>query len=967
VKRSRKLAAVLAIAATAVLAIPAAASAEWGIEADKFGIEAFDGQFADRHGSVFTQAGGHPHEAYAQVVIKNHPDPTPGFEGLPTPNGQPKEIQMEVPAGFVGNATAATKCTAAELQAAVFPSCPIDSIVGDAEIYFNGVGPVRNPVHVPVFNMVPPVGIATRLGFRVLNVPIVLDARVKEDGRIVIGPRNTPQAVRLWRAGVSIWGVPADPAHDKNRCEFYDQETPNFDCNPAKSDQLERPNKAGISPVAFLTMPTSCTPPGVGIEAKLRTDSWFDPGVFHEASFRSHQPPNYPEPPGPEVGTSGCESVHFTPKLDVQPTTFSAESPTGLQVRLDVPTEGLVNPEGVAQSHMKEAKVTLPEGVTINPSQAEGLDVCEISDLARETPFSNPGEGCPSTSKLGTVQVDSPLLGHPVAGTIYLAKQNDPSTPGQENTLDALIAIYIVLKDKESGIDIPLAGKVEGSESTGRLTTTFKDLPQLGFSTFQLRFREGARSPLVTPPTCGTHTTEIEFTPWSDPGNPQKTTSSFEIKTGVKGGPCPTAGLPPFQPTFQAGTIDNAAGSFSPVVMRITREDGEQEMTKFSAVLPKGVTGKLAGITNCSDAAIALAATKTGRQEIASPSCPASSHVGNIQVGAGTGSALTFVSGKVYMAGPWEGAPLSVAVITPAVAGPFDIGTVVVREALTVNPRTAEVRVDGEKSDPIPHILEGIPLKLRELRILADRPNFIINPTSCEPSATNAFLWGSHFELLSPFDDVAVPLTSRFQAADCAALGFKPKLDLKLSGATSRGGFPKFTAVLKPRPGDANVRFTQVALPKSTFLEQGHFQTICTRVQFAADACPGGSVYGHVRAFTPILDEPLEGPVILRSSDNDLPDLVFDLHGRVDVEAAARIDSHKGAIRATVEEIPDAPIEKVVVSMRGGQKSLIVNSRNLCKGAHRGKVRMRGQNGKPHNFKPKVKAKCTKAKRKATR
>lgn len=959
--RARKLLVSLALLAATAVSLPATSAAEWGLEDENFGIEAFDGQYADQNGSVFTQAGGHPHEVTFQIVVKNHPDTTPGYVGLPTPNGQPKEIEVELPAGFLGNATAAPQCAQAELregdEGPLNTGCPLDSIVGSTDVHFNGAtDSFGNPIRVPVANMVPPVGVPARFGFNVLGVPIVLDARVKEDGRIVVGPRNTPQALRMWRADTTIWGVPADPSHDDERCQDYDNKVPAHNCHLGAEFINQRPNKASVTPVAFLTMPTTCTAPGVGIETKLRTDSWFDPGVFHAASTRSHQPPNYPAPPGPEVGTSGCESLPFTPRMDIQPTSFSSESPTGLQVRLDFPVDGLVNPEGVSQSHLKEVEVVLPEGLTINPSQAEGLGTCSEADLDRESAFSAPGAGCPASSKLGTVAVETPLLDHPIAGDIYLA------TP-HENTLDTLIAIYIVLKDRQAGISIALPGKVAGDEKTGRITTTFADLPQLAFSSFQLRFREGARSPLINPARCGTHTSEIEFTPWSDPANPIHRTAGFEVKSGVRGGPCPSGGLPPFNPTFQAGTIDNAAGSYSPVVMRMTREDGEQEMTKFSAVLPKGVTGKLAGLSQCSEAAIAGSATKTGHQELASPSCPASSLIGTIQAGAGAGAALTFVSGKLYFAGPYKGAPLSVVAITPAVAGPFDIGTVVVREALTVDPITAEVRVDGERSDPIPHILEGIPLKLRELRIMADRPEFIINPTSCEPSQTLATLWGSHLDLLNPADDVPVGLSSRFQAADCAALPYKPKLEMRLSGATKRGGFPKFNATLRPRPGDANSRFIQVTLPRATFLEQGHFQSICTRVQFAKDACPPGATYGHATAYTPILDEPLKGPVLLRSSSNDLPDLVFDLHGLVDIEASARIDSHKGAIRATVEEIPDAPISKVVISMRGGQKSLVVNSRDLCKGTHRGALLMRGHNGKPLNAKPKVKAKCGKPKK----
>lgn len=937
----------------ALALLPATAAADWGIEAEKFGIEAFDGQFADRNGGIFTQAGGHPHEFTVQIVLKSHPDNTPGYVGQPTPNGQPRNIEVELPEGFLGNATGAVRCTAAELQRPNV-ACPTDSVVGATDVHFNGAGPesLGNPIRVPVFNMVPPVGVAARFGFSVLQVPVVLDARLTDEGRIIVGPREIPQALRMWRTDTTIWGVPADPSHDSERCEVYvrEAETGKFECSA--------PRKAGVAPVAFLSMPTSCTPMGEGIETTLRTDSWFYPSVFHTARFKSHQPPNYPEPLGPEIGTTGCETVPFAPKLDLQPTSLSAESPTGLQVQLDMPTDGLINAEGVSQSHLKATKVTMPEGLTINPSQAEGLGVCTLSDLDRETPDSAPGQGCPSSSKLGTVSVETPLLDHAVPGDIYLARPDDPGAQGQENLLDALIAIYIVLKDPVAGIDIALPGRVQGDPRTGRISATFDDLPQVAFSSFKLRFREGARSPLINPARCGDHTTEIEFTSWSDPGRSVHRKDSFQVKTGVAGGPCPSGGLAPFNPTFQAGTVNNGAGSFSPVVMRLTRNDGEQEMTKFSSVLPKGVTGRLAGITNCPDAAIALATTKSGREEQASSSCPASSLIGTTQVGAGAGAALTYVPGKIYLAGPFKGAPLSVAVITPAVAGPFDIGTVVVREALEVDPRTAEVRVDGNRSDPIPHILEGIPLKLRDLRILVDRPNFILNPTSCEPSATNALLWGSHFDLLSSLDDVPVSLSSRFQAADCAALGFKPRLELKLSGGTKRGTFPALKATLRPRSGDANLDKAVVTLPRSTFLEQGHIGTICTRVQFAAEACPPRSAYGSAQVFTPLLDEPLQGPVYLRSSANKLPDLVMDLHGRIDIEVSGRIDSIKGRIRSTFEGLPDAPVSKFVLTMKGGQKGLIVNSRNLCTGISRADIRLTGQNGKSFNTKPKVSPGC---------
>ncbi len=381
-------------------------------------------------------------------------------------------------------------------------------------------------------------------------------------------------------------------------------------------------------------------------------------------------------------------------------------------------------------------------------------------------------------------------------------------------------------------------------------------------------------------------------------------------------------------------------------------------MTKFSAVLPPGVLGKLAGVSKCPEAAIAAAKAKSASEELQSPSCPSSSQIGRSLAGAGVGSVLTYVPGKIYLAGPVGGDPLSVVAITPAKAGPFDVGTVVVREALDLNPRTAEVQVDGSASDPIPHILAGIPLRLRDLRVYVDRPDFIINPTSCEESSAKATLFGSFLDVLSPADDRPVDLATRYQAANCANLGFKPKLDLKLEGGTRRGDHPGLTATYTPRKGDANVKGLVVRLPRSAFLDQAHIRTICTRVQFAANNCPTAAQYGYIKAWTPLLEEPLEGPVYLRSSSHKLPDVVFDLHGLVDVEVATRIDSVRGGIRATVQAAPDAPLTKVLLKMQGQRKGLIVNSSGLCGAPSRAGAQFSGHNGKQASAKPPMRARC---------
>ena len=549
-------------------------------------------------------------------------------------------------------------------------------------------------------------------------------------------------------------------------------------------------------------------------------------------------------------------------------------------------------------------------------------------------------------------------------GTLYVA------TP-YENPFGTLIALYVVIKDPELGVEIVQPLKVVPDPGTGQLVTYAEDMPQLPFSHFRLHFREGGRAPLITPPGCGSFDTKALLYPYSG-GAPVTSSSSFQLVSGPNNGPCPSGGAP-FHPGFEAGTLNNQAGSYSPFDMRLTRQDGEQDMGKFSFVLPPGVVPKLAGIPYCPEAGIARAASRTGThggaEELSDPSCPAASQIGRTAAGAGVGSQLTYVPGKLYLAGPYHGDPISAVAITPAVAGPFDAGTVVVREALRLNPVTHVGEVDGAASDPIPHILKGIPLNLRDLRVYADRPEFTLNATSCEPFLAQSTIWGDG-TALAPGGDTPAGLGSRYQAAGCASLGFKPKLGLKLRGGTKRGRFPALHAVYTPRPGDANLSRLALTFPKSEFIEQGHFRTICTRVQFAAGAgfgsqCPKGSIYGHIKVWTPLLSEPLQGPVYLRSSNHNLPDAVFALHGLVDIELSTRIDSTHGRLRAIVADSPDAPVSRAVVDMQGGQKGLFVNSTNLCAAKHRAEANAGAQNAKRDRSKPVVRAVgCGKAHRK---
>jgi hypothetical protein len=904
-----------------------------------FGVKSFSFAFTNEDGSAATQAGSHP---FAQTLTFDVN--TKEEEGKVRPDGDVKSVRFDLPPGFIGSTTAVPRCASADfltIDATGYPTCPDATAIGVIQAETLNFGQHYN---APVYNLVPPPGVAVKIGFAAFSVPVTVDVGINDAAptNAVASLLNIPQVVEFYGSSAQLWGVPAAHSHDslRGRClqtGFV----------PKVGELFSKGScDTGAAEVPFLTLPRSCTGP---LSASYETVSWQQPNAAPVKG--SAQAP----------GMSGCSKLGFSPQVTAKPTTASAESASGLDFAIDINDEGLGNPSGLAQSDVRNLTVRMPAGITLNPSAANGLSTCSRSGYEAETLASRPGEGCPEASKIGDIEVESSLLpeGEVLRGSAFLASQDD-------NPFGSLLALYVVIRNSELGIFVKQAGKVEPSEeqgpNAGQVVSFFNDIPQVPFSHLRFHFKEGARAPLVTPPACGPYATEAQIAPWADPAHPLFTSAAFNITSGVAGGPCPPGGVAPFHPGFSAGSLNNDAGAYSPFNMRLTRSDGEQDMTRFDAVLPKGVTGKLAGIAKCPDSAVAIAKGKSGRAELANPSCPAGSLIGHTMAGAGVGGTLTYVPGKLYLGGRLGSAPLSVIAITPVVAGPFDVGTTVVREALDVDPETAEVKVDGARSDPIPHILKGIPVKLRDLRVYTDRPNFTLNPTSCAKKKAKATLWGSFLNVFSPVDDVPVSLTDRYQAASCASLKFKPSLALSLKGGVKRGAHPAFKGVLTyPRgAGYANIAKAVVTLPHSAFLDQAHIRTVCTRVQFAAKQCPPGSIYGKARAVTPLLDEPLEGPVYLRSSSHPLPDLVVALHGLVDFNLVGRVDSVNASIRTSFESAPDAPVSKFVLEMRGGKKGLIVNSRNLCARKSKAEAILTAQNGKALEQHPVVKASCGK-------
>jgi len=567
------------------------------------------------------------------------------------------------------------------------------------------------------------------------------------------------------------------------------------------------------------------------------------------------------EEAGHPLALENCNHLAFAPSISAEPTADSAASPSGLDFNLDFHDEGLASSGGVAQSQLKDTVVTLPEGFTINPSAGVGLGGCSPADYERETLESAPGEGCPNDSKLGTVEIETPLLTQKVTGNIFIAQPYDNPfpEPAAGHPDGTLVGLYIVAKNPETGVLIKLAGKVTPNPVTGQLTTSFENNPQLPFDHFNFHFREGQQAPLVTPSTCGTYTVQAQLTPWSEPLVSLTDTSSFTITRGAGGGACPSGGAAPFHPGIQSGMQNNNAGTFSPFYLHLTRTDGEQEISGFSTNLPPGLTGNLTGIPFCPEADIALARTKTGAQEEAQPSCPAASQVGHTLVGTGVGAVLAYVPGKIYLAGPFHGAPFSLVAVTSAVVGPFDLGTVVLRFGLNIDPYTAQVSVSPTSSEPIPTIIDGIVTHVRDIRVYIDRQNFTLNPTSCNPLAIGSTLNSSL--------GASATVTSPFQAASCANLKFAPKFAVSTSAKTSKANGASLHVALTypsaPQGTYADIAKVKVELPKQLPSRLTTLQKACTNAQFEANpaGCPSPSVIGTARAIVPNIPEPLQGPV----------------------------------------------------------------------------------------------------------
>jgi hypothetical protein len=894
-------------------------------EATPFGMADFEVAPENEGGAPDTREGSHPFQLTTAVAFNESSQPA-------TPPAFAKNLKINLPPGLVGNAQGIPQCTEADFSETFSEGgnsnlCPNDSAVGVASVsvavHISGFGLVPLTLAVPVFNLLPARGEPARFGFEVEKAPVVIDTSVHTGTSygIVASVSDISQFAVFLASDVTLWGTPGAAAHRISR---------GWSCIDGgffreREELLPACTATGeAKPQPFLRMPTSCTGP---LASSAETDSWQEPTT---ALLHTYTPGDFGHQ---STALSGCEGLPFAPQLTLKtnPEPATASTPTGLSVDVRVPQEASQNANGIAESDLKTTTVTLPAGVTLNPAGANGLQACSESQIGFETgsgvngfeelnPITEPGSKtalftptlgspfCPNASKIGEVTIHTPLLANPLQGSVYLAAQT-------ENPFGSLVAMYIVAEDPVSGVLVKLPGEVSLNPSTGQITTTFQNTPQLPFEELELKLFGGNGAPLSTPTRCGTYTTNASFTSWS--GGPSvRSSSSFQI-----GGACPAT--LPFNPSFTAGTTATQAGAYSPFTLTFARQDGEQDLNSIEQTLPPGLLAKLAGVPLC------------GEAQANEGSCPAASQIGTVTVAAGVGKEPLYVNGTIYLTGPYNNGPFGITVEVPAIAGPFNLDEngrpVVVRGSIRINPTTAQATV---VSNAFPTILQGIPLQIRSVNVTLNRAGFTFNPTNCAAQGVTA--------TISSTEGATAGVSSPFGTVNCATLPFKPSFTATTVGQASKAYGASLTVKIASKGGpgttgeEANIRSFKVDLPKQLPSRLSTLQKACTEAQFNSNpaGCPKESNVGTATAKTPVLASPLTGPAYLVSHGGEaFPDLEIVLQSEgVKLVLDGNTLIKKGITSSTFKTVPDAPISSFELKLPVGKYSIL--GTNLPQGTH---------------------------------
>jgi hypothetical protein len=872
-------------------------------EPTPFGVENYELEPEEEGGAIDTQAGSHPFQLTTTLALNQ------------TADGHPvaltKDLNFKLPPGLIGNPVPFPQCTLAQFLTAkngeLEDECSAQTALGIASVHVDEpvfIGLIEIPE--PLFNLEPATGEPARFGFYVPGgVPVLLDTSVRTGGDygVTVSVDNITQIAAFIRSRVTFWGVPGDPRHNNVRgwgClneTIIELSTVHAPCNIVEVHH----------PPPLLDLPTSCTGP---LQTSVEANSWTNEGSFQSMASE------------PMQALDGCNRLPFSPSIIVTPDGKAGASPTGLTVDVHVPQSVSLNGEGLSEADVKDTTVTLPAGVAINPAGADGLLACSEAQIALA---SDTFPTCPESSKIGTVEVKSPLLPNPLVGAAYLAAQN-------ENPFGSLVAMYFSFQDPVSGTLIKVAGEVKPDPVTGQLVATFKNTPQLPFEDLTLHFFGGSRAPLSTPSLCGDYTSSAAIAPWT--ANPAVGSSStFEIDSGPNGSPCHDP--LPFAPSLTAETTSIQAGGYSPFSTTFSRADGNQNLQAIQLHMPPGLSGTLSTVKLC------------GEPQADKGTCGSESLIGETIVSVGVGgNPFSVRGGKVYITGPYRGAPYGLSIVNPAKAGPFDLGQVVVRAKIDVNQTTAALTATTDPSGPyaIPHIIDGIPLQIQHVNVNINRDKFTFNPTNCSPLAITGSLISS--------EGSTAALSVPFQITNCAVLAFKPKLTAKTSGKTSRANGASLSVKLTypAGPYDANIAKVKVDLPKQLPSRLTTLQKACPAATFEADPanCPAASIVGHATASTPVLPVPLSGPAYFVSHGGEaFPDLIIVLQGygtTVHLVGTTFIDK-AGITSSTFKTIPDVPVGTFELTLPQGKYSALAANGNLCKSKLAMPTAFIGQNG----------------------
>ncbi|MGH2911996.1 MAG: hypothetical protein ACRDJ3_05925 [Solirubrobacteraceae bacterium] len=860
-------------------------------------------------GTPDTQAGSHPFDL--TVAFAMNEVATANFKGKAGPGkeapagGQIRAIHVNAPPGIVGDPQAVPQCPRLMFDEGFTPECPLGSEIGENRSIIGGI-----ELLVPVYNLVPPPGVAAEFGFNEGGVPVFLDFGVRTggDNGITTHVDNLPQRQIVFDS-TRIWGVPGDPNHNPERCAG-----------------LGCPSPAGLMPRPLVTMPTSCgAPPEFSAE---EVGTWTQDNLTVPPAIFALQ-----DQQGNPVGFTGCEALQpFKPEISIAPDTSYADTPAGLSVDVKMP-QGL-NPEGLQTPGLRNTTVVLPEGVAINPGQATGLVACQSSQESLGTEpdgeVNEKSASCPSASKVGTDEVSSPLLRDKLQGNVYILSSNPPN-------------LQLLVTASADGVNLKLVGNVHLNEQTGQLTTTFENTPDLPFTDFKLNFSGGAQAALATPTACGTYQASADFTPWSSPFiGDQFDLNQFAISAGPGGSPC--VWPLPFSPSMTAGATTDQAGGYTSFTMLLSRGDGQQRIRTLSFKTPEGLLGMIAKVPLCEE------------PQAAAGTCSSASQIGHTVVGAGPGPYPFYIPqagsppAPIYLTGPYEGAPFGLSIVVPIHAGPFDLGTEVVRGRIDVDPLTAQITVT---TDPLPQIVKGVPADLRTINAVIDRPEFMFNPTDCAPMSFSG--------TATSVEGASAPLASHFQMGSCQSLKFKPNFTVSTSGRSSRATgaslhvklvYPTGSLGANQASSQSNIRSVKVSLPRQLPSQLKTLQQACPDKTFNTNpaACGPASRIGTAKAITPVLPVPLTGPVYFVSHGGQkFPELVVVLSGygvTVQLHSETFIDEKKGITSSTFRSIPDVPVGTFELTLpQGKYPALAAPSGHLCQQKLKMPTAFTAQNG----------------------